>query len=135
MAINIGFPKAAYQIKTNLQNPESKLLNKKSLRLSKHEVQPLNVLTLSQKESDERIRRLVRPGSTEADTGCELPNAAQVFQTEISELCGTFRRWKQTYQSSLIKLVTTFALILDLSSSLIIIWRFMQPAYLERGTG
>lgn len=135
MAINIGFPKAAYQIKNNLQNPESKLLNKKSLRLSKHEVQPLNVLTLSQKESDQRIRKLVRHGSTEANTGYELPNAAQVFQTEISELCGTFLHWKQMYQSSLIKLVTTFALILDLSSSLIIIWLFMQPAYLERGTG
>lgn len=135
MAINIGFPKATYQIKTNLQNPESKLLNKKSLRLSKHEVQPLNVLTLSQKESDQRIRKLVRHGSTEANTGCEIPNAAQVFQTEISELCGTFLSWKQMYQSSLIKLVTTFALILGLSSSFIIIWLFMQPSYLERGTG
>ena len=90
MDINIGFPKIAYQIKPIyriLQNPESKILNKKSLRLSRHEVQLLNVLTLSQKESDQRIGKLVRHGSTEVNTGYELPNPAQAFQTEISELC------------------------------------------------
>ena len=139
MAINIGFPKIAYQIKPLygiLQNPESKLLNKKSLRLSRPEVQLLNVLTLSQKESDQRIGKLVRhevQRQTLAMNSQTLPKPSK--QRYLNYAAVTSLSWTQMYQPSLIKLLTTFALILDFSSSFIIIWLFMQAAYRERGNG